>query len=63
MNDTPERRKQVNFVDYFVSGESFFEQVSGGPKVTNLSSLCGLTVAVEVQTVQLGPATGSSGIR
>jgi len=56
--DTRAREKQVNFVDYFYSGESFFEQASGGPKVTNLSSLCGLTVAVEVQTTEQSDAQG-----
>lgn len=50
--DTKSREKQVNFVDYFKSGESFFEQASGGPKITNLSSICGLTVAVEATTTE-----------
>ena len=42
--DTKAREKVVNFVDYFEAGTSFFEEASGGPKVTGLASLCGLTV-------------------
>ena len=32
--DTKAREQQVNFVDYFTAGESFFEARHGGPKVT-----------------------------
>ncbi len=55
--DTKAREKQVNFVDYFSAGTSFFEKSSGGPKITGLSSLCGLTVAVESGTTELTDAT------
>jgi polar amino acid transport system substrate-binding protein len=50
--DTKLREKQVNFVDYFEAGTSFFEKASGGPKVTNLNSICGLTVSVESTTTE-----------
>jgi polar amino acid transport system substrate-binding protein len=50
--DTKAREKVVNFVDYFEAGTSFFEDASGGPKVTGLSSLCGLTVSVETGTTE-----------
>ncbi|HTR70682.1 MAG TPA: ABC transporter substrate-binding protein [Mycobacteriales bacterium] len=50
--DTKDREKQVNFVTYFSAGTSFYEKASGGPAVTGLSSLCGLTVAVEAGTTQ-----------
>lgn len=56
--DTKAREKQVNFVDYFQAGTSFFEQSSGGPKVTNLASICGLKVSVEAGTTELADATG-----
>jgi polar amino acid transport system substrate-binding protein len=56
--DTKAREKQVNFVDYFEAGTSFFEKSSGGPPVTNLASICGLTVSVEVGTTELTDATG-----
>jgi polar amino acid transport system substrate-binding protein len=55
--DTKAREKQVNFVDYFQAGTSFFEQSSGGPKVTNLASICGLKVSVEDGTTELADAT------
>jgi polar amino acid transport system substrate-binding protein len=50
--DTKLREKQVNFVDYFEAGTSFFEKASGGPPVTNLNSICGLTVSVESTTTE-----------
>ncbi len=49
--DTKLREKTVNFVDYFEAGTSFFEK-KGGPKVTNLASICGLTVSVESGTTE-----------
>ena len=56
--DNKLREKQVNFVDYFEAGTSFFEKSSGGPKVTNLNSLCGLKVAVESTTTEESDADG-----
>jgi polar amino acid transport system substrate-binding protein len=55
--DTKAREAQVNFVDYFEAGTSFFEKSAGGPAVTNLSSICGLNVAVEAGTTELADAT------
>ena len=50
MNDTPERRKQVDFVDYIKVGQSLMVK-SGNPKhITGLASLSGKTVSVEVGT-------------
>jgi polar amino acid transport system substrate-binding protein len=50
MNDTPERRKQVDFVDYISVGQSFMIQ-KGNPKhVTNVPSLAGKSASVEVGT-------------
>jgi polar amino acid transport system substrate-binding protein len=56
--DNKAREKQVNFVDYYRAGTSFFEKAAGGPKITNLSSICGLTVSVEAGTTELTDATG-----
>jgi len=56
--DTKAREKVVNFVDYFEAGTSFFEKSQGGPKVTNLASLCGLTVSVETGTTEQSDAQG-----
>jgi polar amino acid transport system substrate-binding protein len=57
MTDERSREKQVNFVDYFRAGTSFFEKSASGPKVTNLASICGLTVSVEAGTTELADAT------
>ena len=58
--DTNAREKVVNFVDYFEAGTAFFEAASGGPKVTNLASLCGLTVSVETGTTEQADATAQA---
>jgi polar amino acid transport system substrate-binding protein len=50
--DNKMREKQVNFVTYFSAGTSFYTKASGGPSITGLSSLCGLSVAVESGTTQ-----------
>ncbi|HEY2318491.1 MAG TPA: ABC transporter substrate-binding protein [Solirubrobacteraceae bacterium] len=55
--DTKEREKTVDFVDYFVAGESFLTKASGGVSVNGLSDLCGKTVAVEKGTTEQDDAT------
>jgi polar amino acid transport system substrate-binding protein len=50
MNDTPERRKQVAFVDYISVGQSLMVK-KGNPKgIKTLADLSGKTVSVEVGT-------------
>jgi polar amino acid transport system substrate-binding protein len=50
MNDTPERRKEVDFVDYLKIGQSI-TVAKGNPKhVSSLVSLSGLRVSVESGT-------------
>jgi polar amino acid transport system substrate-binding protein len=53
MNDTAERRGNgVDFIDYFSAGSSILVQ-KGNPKaITQVSDLCGQTVAVQKGTVQ-----------
>ena len=58
--DTKEREKTVDFVTYFSAGTSFYEKAQGGPPVTGLTSLCGLTVAVEKGTTQQSDSTAQS---
>jgi polar amino acid transport system substrate-binding protein len=58
--DNKLREKTVNFVDYFKAGTSFFAKASGGPKITNLASICGLAVSVEAGTTQLDDANAQS---
>jgi polar amino acid transport system substrate-binding protein len=58
--DTKAREAQVNFIDYFTAGESFFALRSGGPTVTGLASICGLKVAVESGTTEQADANTQS---
>jgi polar amino acid transport system substrate-binding protein len=58
--DTKEREKTVDFVDYFIAGESFFTKASGGVTVTGLSDICGKTVAVEKGTTEESDAQAQS---
>jgi polar amino acid transport system substrate-binding protein len=59
--DTKEREKTVDFVDYFVAGESFFTKAQGGASITGLSDLCGHSVAVERGTTEESDAKTQSG--
>lgn len=58
--DTKEREKTVDFVTYFSAGTSFYTKAQGGPPITGLDSLCGLTVAVEKGTTQADDANAQS---
>jgi polar amino acid transport system substrate-binding protein len=55
-NDTKERQKTVDFVDYFVAGSSFYVKAQGGPAINALADLCGHKVAVEKGTTQADDA-------
>jgi polar amino acid transport system substrate-binding protein len=55
-NDTKERQKTVDFVDYFVAGSSFYVKAQGGPAINVLADLCGHKVAVEKGTTQADDA-------
>jgi polar amino acid transport system substrate-binding protein len=50
MNDTAERRQQVDFVDYISVGQSFMIQKGNPKNITNIASLAGLSASVEVGT-------------
>lgn len=52
MTDTAAREKQVDFVDYFSAGTAIVVQRGNPAAITDLGSLCGLSVAVEAGTVQ-----------
>src|SRR5947209_10721904 len=58
--DTKEREKTVDFVDYFVAGESFYTKASGGTTISGLADLCGKSVAVETGTIEKDDATKQS---
>jgi polar amino acid transport system substrate-binding protein len=50
--DTKAREKTVDFVDYFIAGESFFTKASGGTTISTIADICGKTVAVEKGTTE-----------
>lgn len=58
--DKKSREKIVDFVTYFEAGTSFYEKATGGPKITGLGSLCGLTVSVENGTTEQTDAQAQS---
>ena len=59
--DTKEREKTVDFVDYFIAGESFFTKASGGANISGIADICGKTVAVEKGTTEEADAQTQSG--
>jgi polar amino acid transport system substrate-binding protein len=58
--DTKERQKTVDFVDYFIAGESFFTKSSGGVSISSIADICGKSVAVESGTTEKDDATAQS---
>lgn len=58
--DTKAREAQVTFVDYANVGESFYTLASGGAKISGISQICGLTVAVESGTTEEDDAKAQS---
>lgn len=50
MNDTPQRAKQVDFVDYLSVGQSLMVKKGNPATITDLKSLAGKSVSVEVGT-------------
>lgn len=52
MNDTPEREKTVDFVDYFHAGFMIIVKKGNPENIGSVLDLCGKTVAVQRATVQ-----------
>ncbi len=50
MNDTPERLKQVAFVDYLKIGQSFMVKKGNPENITGIASLAGKSASVETGT-------------
>ena len=50
MNDTPERAKQVHFVDYLRVGQSFMVKKGNPEHITSIASLAGKSASVETGT-------------
>jgi polar amino acid transport system substrate-binding protein len=51
-SDNKTREKTVDFVDYFIAGESFITKASGGTSISSIADICGKTVAVEKGTTE-----------
>ncbi len=58
--DTKAREKLVDFVDYFVGGESFYTRASGGSSIHGIADVCGMSVAVEAGTTEQADASAQS---
>jgi polar amino acid transport system substrate-binding protein len=52
MSDTPERQKQIDFVDYFTAGTSILVKKGNPEKIASLDDFCGKTVALQRGTTQ-----------
>ncbi|HET9059527.1 MAG TPA: ABC transporter substrate-binding protein [Acidimicrobiales bacterium] len=50
--DTKAREKQVDFIDYFVAGEGYYEPANSHAVFNGLHALCGHSVAVETGTTE-----------
>jgi len=53
MTDTPERAREIDFVNYFSAGTSILVQRGNPAGVTDIKDLCGKVVAVETGTTQV----------
>jgi polar amino acid transport system substrate-binding protein len=60
MNVTPERAKTVNFVPYFLAGQSIVV-AKGNPKhISTLADLSGMTVAIQAGTTEVTAANAEN---
>lgn len=60
MNDTPQRRQQVNFVDYLKVGQSLMVKAGNPKHISKLVDLSGKTVSVESGTTNRDFLAGES---
>lgn len=60
MNDTPERQKAIDFVDYLTSGMALMVQKGNPAKIDGPADLCGKSIAVVTGTSQQGFAESTS---
>lgn len=60
MTDTEERRKKVDFVDYFTSGGGFLVKKGNPKNIHRLTDLCGVTAAIDKGTTEIEDAKKAS---
>lgn len=61
MSDTEERRREIDFVDYFTAGSGILVKKGNPDKIKTIADLCGKTVAIQVGTVQIDEADEQNG--
>jgi len=61
MSDTDERKKEIDFVDYFNAGSGIMVKKGNPEKIATVADLCGKTVAIQVGTVQIDEAAEQDG--
>jgi polar amino acid transport system substrate-binding protein len=61
MSDTPDRQKEVDFIDYFTAGTSILVKKGNPEGIQSLDDLCGKTIALQKGTTQVGVATEQQG--
>ena len=52
MNDTPEREKRIDFIDYFLAGSGILVRKGNPERIFSLADLCGKTADAEKGTAQ-----------
>lgn len=60
MTDTDERRKKVDFVDYFTSGGGFLVKKGNPKNIHSLADICGITAAIDKGTTEIEDAKKAS---
>ena len=60
MTDTEERRKKVDFVDYFTSGGGFLVKQGNPKNIHSLADICGISVAIDKGTTEIDDAKKAS---
>ncbi|MBE0704050.1 MAG: ABC transporter substrate-binding protein [Afipia sp.] len=60
MTDTEERRKKVDFVDYFTSGGGFLVKHGNPKNIHSLADICGVTAAIDKGTTEIEDAKKAS---
>lgn len=61
MSDTEERRKTIDFVDYFNAGSGIMVRDGNPKKINSVADLCGKNVAIQLGTVQVDEAEEQDG--
>ncbi len=56
MTANDERKKQIDFVEYFTAGSGILVKKGNPEKIGGVADLCGKTVAIQVGTVQIDEA-------